>query len=105
MLGFNPPEVWNINTEGNMERQMEVDFEILLIAISDHTGIPVDNITVRRFYAIMDYLEEKNKTSKTKITKITQAKTIPAHIQRCIAVLQIYAHCKYFSSLLDESYM
>lgn len=60
MLEMRKPNVWNVHAKGNMERAMEVEFEKLLLAVSDHTNENIDNINTFRFYALIEYLEEKN---------------------------------------------
>lgn len=57
-----PPNVWNINEPGNMEIEMEVEFEKLLIAVSEFTNEDIDELSTYRFYALISYLEDKNKS-------------------------------------------
>lgn len=61
MLEMRRPNVWNIHEPGNMELSMEVDFEQLLLAVSEFTNENIDEISVFRFYALVGYLEEKHK--------------------------------------------
>ena len=61
LLSMQPPNVWNINTEGNMEIKMEVDFDKFLFSIAEHTSIDVEKLTVFKFYSLLDYLKSKNK--------------------------------------------
>lgn len=70
MLEMRTPNVWNINEPGNMEMAMEVDFEKLLVAVSEFTSEKIDELSAFRFYALIEYLEEKHKPKpNAKITK------------------------------------
>lgn len=53
------PNVWNTNVEGNMEVETEVEFEKFLVSLSEHTNDKVDEMTVFRFYSLVDLLKEK----------------------------------------------
>ena len=60
------PNVWNINTDGNMEIKMEVDFEKFIFSIAEHTNIKVRELTTFKFYALLDYLKDKkNKNGRS----------------------------------------
>jgi predicted SprT family Zn-dependent metalloprotease len=61
MLSMDTPNSWNINRKGNMEIEMETEFVKLLYAISEHTNESVSDITVFKFYALVDFIKEKNK--------------------------------------------
>lgn len=61
MLETVRPNIWNINVLGNMEIEMEVEFEKLLISVADNCNINIDNISVFRFYSVLEHLKEKNK--------------------------------------------
>lgn len=60
MLLMDLPKKWNINQQGNMEIEMETEFEKFLLAISEHTNEDINNITVFRFYALIGFIKEKN---------------------------------------------
>jgi len=60
LLLKNTPNIWNVNTEGNSEIEMEVDFEKFMIAISEHTNENIDDISVFRFYVIVEFIKEKS---------------------------------------------
>jgi hypothetical protein len=53
------PHVWNIYEDGNMEIEMEVEFEKFLIAVSQHINTDIDDIKTFRFYSLVTYLKEK----------------------------------------------
>lgn len=55
------PNRWNVWIEGNMERQLEVDFHKYLIAVSEHTAIDIKETTTFTFYSIVEHLQEKKK--------------------------------------------
>lgn len=58
LLELRKPRTWNVYAPGNMEIEMEVEFEKLLIAISENSNESPDDLTVFRFYAKIDYLKE-----------------------------------------------
>jgi len=58
-----PSNVWNVNTNGNMEVQMEVDFKKFLFAITEQTSINVEEKSVFDFYALLDSLKERKKNA------------------------------------------
>lgn len=61
MLEMRKPNVWNTNIVGNMEVETEVEFEKFLVSLSEYTNENLEEITVFRFYALIDLLKEKNK--------------------------------------------
>ena len=61
MLELKKPNVWNTNIEGNMEVETEVEFEKFLVSLSEYTNENLEEITVFRFYALIDLLTEKQK--------------------------------------------
>jgi hypothetical protein len=63
ILENNKPRSWNIYIHGNMEIEMEVEFEKYLLAVSEHTKESIDGMTVFRFNALVDYLKEKDKSN------------------------------------------
>lgn len=60
MLMINKPNNWNVFRKGNLEIEMEVDFEKFMFAVSEHTNKNIDNITVFGFYSLTGYIKEKN---------------------------------------------
>lgn len=61
MLELKKPNVWNTNIAGNMEVETEVEFEKFLVSLSEYTNENLEEITVFRFYALIDLLKEKYK--------------------------------------------
>lgn len=66
ILQLYKPNVWNVYVSGNMEREMEVEFEKFLINIADHTHSVVDEISTFKFYSMLEYLKEKYKPKQKK---------------------------------------
>ena len=60
LLQMEGQNIWNVNQKGNMEVQMETDFEKFLISVSEHTKEDINKITVFRFYALIEFIKEKN---------------------------------------------
>jgi hypothetical protein len=56
----NAPRSWNVYVKGNMEIEMEVEFEKYLIAVSEHTNESIESMSVFRFETMVNYLKEKN---------------------------------------------
>ena len=63
LLEVTRPNIWNVNMTGNMETVMEVDFDKTLVSISIHAKQNVDDITVFRYFSILDYLQEQNRNA------------------------------------------
>lgn len=61
ILLMTKPNNWNIHKKGNLEIKMESDFIKLLFAISEHTNENMNEISVFSFYALIDFIQEKNK--------------------------------------------
>lgn len=59
VLGAFPTNIWNINVDGNMEVQMEVEFKKFLFSISDQTTQNPKELSVFDFYALLDSLKER----------------------------------------------
>lgn len=57
----NRPRSWNVYVKGNMEIEMEVEFEKFLLSVSEHTNENVETLSVFKFNVLVDYLKEKNK--------------------------------------------
>jgi len=51
---------WNVYVEGNTERSMEVNFEKILANINKEYSIDTENLTVWRFFAILEDIKERN---------------------------------------------
>lgn len=64
LLLLDLPNVWNVNTPGNMEVEMETEFSKFMLAVGEHTNEKVSNITVFEFYTLLGYIKEKNKPKK-----------------------------------------
>jgi len=63
MLRLSKPSVWNVYMNGNAELEHEVGFEYLMFSVAEHTNEDLDNITVFRFYALLDHIKNKNKAN------------------------------------------
>lgn len=61
LLRLTLPNVWNVNRAGNMEVEMETEFEKFMLAVGEHTNEKLDEITVFRFYSLLSFIKEKNK--------------------------------------------
>lgn len=61
LLKLQKPNVWNVYEDGNMEIEMEVEFEKYMLAVSEHTNEDIDEMSTFRFYALQEYLKEKNR--------------------------------------------
>jgi len=64
LLKQNLPNSWNAYIEGNLELKIEKDFELFLFAIAEHTKENVEELSVYRFYHLIDYIKAKNKKEK-----------------------------------------
>ena len=64
------PNIWNIYIPGNMEVEMETEFEKFMLAVSEHTNENIDNISVFRFYSLLSYIKEKNKKNSNGDNKL-----------------------------------
>lgn len=60
LLRLTKPKVWNIYIKGNEELNMETGFEKFIFFVQEHTTINIDNISLFRFYSLLDYIKEKN---------------------------------------------
>lgn len=58
------PNSWNIYDEGNLERYSEIEFNKLVMAVSKHSQISMNEMSVKDFYSAIEYLEETKKTNK-----------------------------------------
>lgn len=56
--------MWNVYIEGNMEIEMEVDFDKFLISIAENTKEDLEKISTFRFFVLVDYLKEKFSKNK-----------------------------------------
>lgn len=61
ILEYDTPNVWNVYYEGNMERQLEVDFQKFGVAVASQAGVDLDKVSTFTFYASLEHLKEKNK--------------------------------------------
>ena len=55
------PNVWNIHHKGNMEVEMETEFTKFMYAVGEHTNENLEEILTFEFYALVEYVKEKNK--------------------------------------------
>lgn len=54
--------IWNIHENGNLERQMTVEFEKYLLRVSEIMGgMDIGSKTVYEFYCLNEMLQEKSK--------------------------------------------
>lgn len=58
------PNVWNVWSDGNMERVLEVDFRKYAVAVMEHSSETIEKISTFSFYATVEHLEEKFTNSK-----------------------------------------
>jgi len=49
--------------DGNAELEHEVGIEYLMFSVAEYTKEDLDNITVFRFYALLDHIKNKNKAN------------------------------------------
>lgn len=56
--------MWNVYIDGNMEIEMEVDFDKFLISIAENTKEDLEKISTFRFFVLVDYLKEKFSKNK-----------------------------------------
>jgi hypothetical protein len=61
MLRLSIPKDWNIHNKGNAEIEFTTTFETFLFAVQEHTNEELKNITLLRFYSLLDYIKSKNK--------------------------------------------
>ena len=64
ILHYEKPHTWNVFEEGNMEREMEVDFHKFGVAVTEQTGMDLNKISTFTFYASVEHLKEKFKKRK-----------------------------------------
>jgi len=64
MLILDKPNSWNVKSKHSMEREMEVGFEKFLIGVSELTSESTDTMTTYKFYALNEYIADKNKSLK-----------------------------------------
>jgi len=64
ILESDKPNNWNVHTPGNMERELELEFEKFGISVTKLSGGDLENMTVKRFYATVEQLEDEHKTRK-----------------------------------------
>lgn len=61
ILETDKPNVWNVWTDGNMERVLEVDFRKFAIAVMEHSSESIEQISTFTFYSTVEHLREKFK--------------------------------------------
>ena len=60
ILQLHKPSSWNIYVSGNMEREMEIEFEKFLINVNENSNNDIDEVTVFRFYSTIEHLKDKH---------------------------------------------
>lgn len=65
MLSQEPNNVWNVNKKGNMEVEMESEFEKYFLSVSEMTSLDIDEISVFRFNAFVEKIKENSHNKKT----------------------------------------
>ena len=60
MLRLSKHKIWNVHIPGNAELENETGFELFMLEVSEHTNQNLDEITVFRFYSLLDYIKNKN---------------------------------------------
>lgn len=55
------PNIWNVHVEGNMEREIEVEFYKYAHSVTESSSIVLEQTTVFGFYAKVEQLIEKHK--------------------------------------------
>lgn len=64
MLLMDTPGNWNVNVKGNLEVEMEIEFEKMMFTVSEHTTEDINEITVFRFYSLIGFIKEKAQNNK-----------------------------------------
>lgn len=63
LLRLTKPKVWNIYITGNEELKMETGFEKFIFMVQEHTTINLDEISLFRFYSLLDYIKDKTENN------------------------------------------
>ena len=63
VLELSKPNIWNIFIDGNKELSYEKDFESLMFSVSEHTNQNVEEMSVYKFYCLIDYIKQKQKSN------------------------------------------
>lgn len=63
MLRLSKPNLWNVFLPNNAELENETEFEAWMLEIGEHTKENLDEITVFRFYCLLDYIKNKNSSN------------------------------------------
>lgn len=61
LLRLTTPDFWNTNIEGNAEVRTEREYDLLLLAVGEHTKEDLDKITIKKFYSLLEYIKQKQK--------------------------------------------
>lgn len=59
LLRLTKPKIWNVNITGNEELVMETGFDKFVFLVQEHTTVNIDEISLFRFYSLLDYIKEK----------------------------------------------
>jgi len=60
ILENDKPNKWDVWSENNMERILEVDFQKFALNVTELTGSDLRKMSTFTFYASVEYLKEKN---------------------------------------------
>lgn len=61
MLEMDNPNIWNVNVRGNLDVEMEKNYEKFILSVSENTNLNVDEMNVFRFYSLIEHIKEKNR--------------------------------------------
>lgn len=64
LLQNEDPNVWNVHTDGNIDKQIEIDFRMYALTVVDYLNLDLENISVFEFYSSVKYLKNKFKKKK-----------------------------------------
>ena len=59
MLRLSKAEIWNIYIAGNAALELENSFETFMFSVQEHTKEDLDNMSVYRFYCLLDHIKNK----------------------------------------------
>lgn len=59
ILRLSQPKLWNVYMKGNEEQAMENGFEQFMFLVGEHTKEDLNNISVFRFYSLLEYIKSK----------------------------------------------
>lgn len=65
IMKITQPSYWNAFIKGNADVETERQAEMLLINVGEHTKKDVENISMLRFYYIMEFITSKQQANNT----------------------------------------